>query len=353
MKTEIIDIDEVSEEKSFSVCRDVILRGGLVAFPTETVYGLGADALNEEAAAKIYSAKGRPSDNPLIVHIGKREQVTKLVTKIPSVAEKLMDAFWPGPLTIIFEKSEIVPKTTTGGLNTIAIRMPSYPYTNRLLSYLGIPIAAPSANLSGRPSTTRATHVIEDLNGRVDLILEGEDSEIGLESTIIDVTGDIPVLLRPGAITISMLEKVIGKVSVDPAITKEAILSHDAADFHPKAPGMKYRHYAPKAPLTVYYGEEKAVLLKLLSLEDDRIGILTTKEHAPLFKKGVVRSLGSHDDFQETAHRLFDALRSFDEESVTAIYSEDFSGPELGEAIMNRLLKASGGMYKEVKGENI
>ncbi len=224
----------------------ILLDGGLVAFPTETVYGLGANGLDDAAARKIYAAKGRPSDNPLILHISAATELKPLVRKVPETARKLMEAFWPGPLTMIFDKSDIVPYSTTGGLDTVAVRMPDDPVANRMIALAGVPVAAPSANLSGRPSPTTAQHVIEDMNGRIDMILDGGPVGIGVESTIIDVTGEIPMLLRPGAVTMEMLRDVVGEVAVDPAIAGPV-----AADVKPKAPGMKYRHYAPKAELVL------------------------------------------------------------------------------------------------------
>ncbi len=224
----------------------ILRRGGLVAFPTETVYGLGANGLDDTAARKIYAAKGRPSDNPLILHISAEKELAPLVRQIPDAARKLMTAFWPGPLTMIFEKSGIVPYATTGGLDTVAVRMPCDPIAGRLIALAGVPVAAPSANRSGRPSPTTARHVIEDMDGRIEMILDGGPVGIGVESTIVDVTGPLPVLLRPGAVTMEMLREVVGEVAVDPAITGPV-----AGDVKPKAPGMKYRHYAPRAELVL------------------------------------------------------------------------------------------------------
>ena len=219
-------------------------KGGLVAFPTETVYGLGGNGLDKEASRKIYAAKGRPSDNPLILHIAAKEQVEALVSKVSDAGRLLMESFWPGPLTLIFPKAECVPLETTGGLNTVAIRMPNHPIAQALLKKSGLPIAAPSANVSGRPSPTLADHVIEDMDGRIDMIVDGGEVGIGVESTIVDVTGEIPTILRPGYITEEMLRNVVGEVDVDPAVAGSV-----SAEIKPKAPGMKYRHYAPKAPM--------------------------------------------------------------------------------------------------------
>jgi len=318
-------------------------RGELVAFPTETVYGLGANGLDPSAAAGIYEAKGRPSDNPLILHVAEFSQIPPLVKEIPEKAELLMRAFMPGPLTIIFRKSEIVPCTTSGGLDTIAIRMPSHPVAHALLAAVDFPIAAPSANLSGKPSTTRASHVIRDLTGRVEAIVDGGDVPIGIESTIVDVTGELPVILRMGYITREMLEKAVGPVKVDPAIERESIVNHTNAVEHPKAPGMKYRHYAPSAPLTVVCGEENEVIDKINALASPDTGILTIREHAGRFPVGKVVSAGALGEEGSIAHELFDALRRFDDLAVTRILSEDLTRFGAGEAVMNRLLKAAGG----------
>lgn len=242
MDTKVVKIDkeQIDDEKLMEAA-EILRAGGLVAFPTETVYGLGANALNEEAAKKIYAAKGRPSDNPLIAHISKPEELAPLVKEVPEAGKKLMEAYWPGPLTMIFPKSDIVPYGTTGGLDTVAIRMPSDPIANRMIALAGIPIAAPSANTSGRPSPTTAEHVYQDMNGKIEMILDGGAVGIGVESTIVDVSGPVPMLLRPGAITIEMLRETVGQVEIDPAIQGPM-----AANVKPKAPGMKYRHYAPK-----------------------------------------------------------------------------------------------------------
>jgi len=319
--------------------------GELVAFPTETVYGLGGNGLDAAAARKIYAAKGRPSDNPLILHIGERSQLAPLVSEISEKAEKLMDAFWPGPLTIIFKKSALVPYETTGGLETVAIRMPSFPVANELLKACPFPIAAPSANLSGRPSPTRIQHVVEDMEGRIAGILDGGDVPIGVESTIVDMTTDIPVLLRPGYITVEEMEKVIGPVETDPAILNTSIIHHTNAVEHPKAPGMKYRHYAPKAPVTIVHGDAEKVAEAILRNTNDATGIITVEEHRHLYTKGKVIVAGSLENPASIAHNLFDVLRTFDAISVEKIYSEDFSTADIGTAIMNRLLKAAGGSY--------
>lgn len=321
----------------------IIKNGGLVAFPTETVYGLGGDAFDADAARKIYAAKGRPSDNPLIVHIAHVEDMRDLSDRIPDIAYRIADKFWPGPLTMIVPKNDRVPSTVTGGLDTVAIRLPSDETARKFIELSGTYIAAPSANLSGRPSPTRASHVIEDLSGRIDMIIDGGDIEIGLESTIVDLTGDVPVILRPGYITQEMLEETIGEVELDPAL-----MTGVAADVKPKAPGMKYRHYAPKAEMTVIEGERGAVDRKLHELArqaaDDgrKVGIMVSDEQAHDFDYAYVVRLGRHDDEEAIARHLFDALRRFDEAQVDIIFAEAFSQEGLGRAVMNRLLKAAG-----------
>lgn len=321
----------------------ILKKGGLVAFPTETVYGLGADALNEEAARKIYAAKGRPSDNPLIAHIAKKEDIEPLVREIPEAGKKLMDAFWPGPLTLIFPKSGRVPKGTTGGLDTVAVRMPSDPVARRLIELAGTPVAAPSANTSGRPSPTTAEHVRQDMDGRIEMIVDGGPVGIGVESTIVDVTGEIPMVLRPGAITMEMLKKCVGAVEIDPAI-----LGPVSQDFKPKAPGMKYRHYAPKADLTIVSGETEDVVRAISRMAAEReseglsVGIICTDETRALYPRGVVRSMGVRARQETIAHNLYAVLREFDDLNADVIYSESFEGGELSQAIMNRLCKAAG-----------
>lgn len=321
----------------------ILKNGGLVAFPTETVYGLGANALDEKAARKIYEAKGRPSDNPLIAHVAGFDQVLPLAREISEVGRKLADAFWPGPLTLVFPKSDIVPLGTTGGLDTVAVRMPSDPAAAMLIRLAGIPVAAPSANTSGRPSPTKADHVYQDMNGRIDLIIDGGPVGIGVESTIVDVTEDIPVLLRPGAVTMEMLRAVVGEVLVDPAI-----LGPVGPDVKPKAPGMKYRHYAPKADLTLVEGKPKAVVDRINELaakklaDGSRVGIICTDETLTQYRAGIIKSIGSREREETVAHNLYSLLRDFDDEEVEYIYSESFSESNLGQAIMNRLNKAAG-----------
>ncbi|MBR1758929.1 MAG: threonylcarbamoyl-AMP synthase [Lachnospiraceae bacterium] len=338
-----IELDHYTEE-DLAEAVQIIREGGLVAFPTETVYGLGADALKEEAAKKIYAAKGRPSDNPLIVHICRWEDVSELAAEIPACAKKLADAFWPGPLTMVFPKKEIVPFGTTGGLDTVAIRMPSHPLARDLIRFSGRYLAAPSANASGRPSPTKAEHVRDDLDGRIDMILDGGEVSIGLESTVVDVTGEYPVILRPGYVTLEMMQDVVGKVGVDPAILEENQDLH----FIPKAPGMKYRHYAPKGSLTIVEGEEQDVIRTIRKLVQEGInagkcvGVIATEETKGAYPEGVVCVIGSRASEESVAHGLFGILREFDDLGAELIYSEGFGEEGLGRAIMNRLLKAAG-----------
>jgi L-threonylcarbamoyladenylate synthase len=345
METKIIRIEKDAYEEaedSLKEAGEIIRRGGLVAFPTETVYGLGGDALNKEAAARIYAAKGRPSDNPLIVHISRMEDLDRLVKQVPEAAYRLAEAFWPGPLTMIMEKSPLVPSQTTGGLDTVAVRMPSHPVARRFITLAGGYVAAPSANLSGRPSPTRAKYVIEDMAGRIDMILDGDGVDIGLESTIVDLTGEVPMILRPGYITEEMLTGVLGQVDTD-----KTILDIHCQD-RPKAPGMRYRHYAPKGELTILEGEASRVICRINALTEqkqaagEKVGVIGTAETVSAYRADSVKSVGSRTDEESIARNLYQVLREFDDEGVTVIYSESFDRPGMGQAIMNRLLKAAG-----------
>lgn len=343
MNTKILKIEDGNEDEVIREAGEILKSGGLVAFPTETVYGLGGDALKEDAARRIYSAKGRPSDNPLIVHIADIGALDELACEIPDSAYKLADAFWPGPLTMIFKKKDIVPYGTTGGLDTVAIRMPSHPVAHRLIKDSGVYIAAPSANLSGRPSPTRAEHVIEDMDGRIDMIIDGGAIEIGIESTIVDVTCEVPMILRPGYVTADMIKEVLGDVCFD-----ETVLAHTVVKGKPKAPGMKYRHYAPKAELTIFEGENEKVVSKINELavkyEYDglKVGILSSNENEHKYAHGEVVVVGSRENEHEVAAHLFDVLRHFDHIDVDVILSEGFSEDSFGQAVMNRLIKAAG-----------
>lgn len=351
---------EKPEENIISEAADLIRRGELVAFPTETVYGLGADALLPEGAKRIYAAKGRPSDNPLIVHIADFEALERITSEIPPQAKALADAFWPGPLTMIFRKSALVPYETTGGLDTVAVRMPSHPAALALIRESGGYIAAPSANTSGRPSPTLAEHVAEDLSGKIAMILDGGPVGIGIESTIIDLScigsdegnepgGDSsPMILRPGYITGEMLAKVIGAVQDDPALTKTE------PGLRPKAPGMKYKHYAPKADLVLVEGEPALVTAKINELVHmhqcggEKVGVICTSETEGTYRADLIKSIGSRQDEDSIARHLYAVLRDFDEAGVDRIYSESFATPRIGSAIMNRLLKAAGHQVIEV-----
>ena len=343
MDTKIIKIDEENiDEALISQAGKIIKNGGLVAFPTETVYGLGGDALNRESSKKIYAAKGRPSDNPLIVHIADIRDMDAIVLKVTENALKLAERFWPGPLTMILKKSDRVPLETTGGLDSVAIRMPVHKTAAAFIKAAGGYVAAPSANISGKPSPTSAKYVIQDMDGRIDMIIDGGDSGIGLESTIVDLTGDIPVLLRPGYITVEQLREVLGNVDVD-----KTILDGDCKE-RPKAPGMKYRHYAPKGELTIVDGQALAVVEKINELtheaerKNKKVCVIATDENADSYEAGVIKSIGSRNDEDIIAHRLYTILRECDDENIDVIYSESFDSAGIGQAIMNRLLKAAG-----------
>ncbi len=353
MKTQMIKIDK----ENFTVADleeaiQIIQRGGLVAFPTETVYGLGADGLNEEAAHKIYKAKGRPSDNPLIIHIANVDALDQLTKNVPKMGRRLVEAYWPGPLTLIFKKSDKVPYSTTGGLDTVAIRMPEEPISRALIQASGMYIAAPSANTSGKPSPTKAQHVMDDLNGRIDMIIDGGTVGIGLESTIVDVTSPIPTILRPGYITKDMLEKVVGKVDVD-----RSILDSQSKEV-PKAPGMKYKHYAPKGNLTILEGDIDDVIQEMNRIvkekldEGHKVGVIGTDETLDRYNYGIIKSIGTRIDDASIARSLFSLLREFDDLEVEYIYTESFGEDRLGHAIMNRLLKAAGHQVIKVESKS-
>ncbi len=360
MDTEILKVEKGRVENSDMLrAGDIIRRGGLVAFPTETVYGLGGDALNPESSRKIYEAKGRPSDNPLIVHIADFKDIDRIAVLDDSVypmkdvrtkVASLAAAFWPGPLTIILNKTPDVPYETTGGLDTVAIRMPSDPVAQEFIRESGGFIAAPSANISGRPSPTMAKHVIEDLSGRVDMIIDGGDVDIGLESTIVDLTDEIPMILRPGAVTKDMLCPILGEVKTDPALIESD------SDRAPKAPGMKYRHYAPKGELVIVTGSPDSVREYInTKAEEDKhdlikTGVICADEHVLDYTAAVVKCAGRLGDEGAVAHRLYSILREFDAEDVEMIYSEGFDEAGIGSAVMNRLLKAAG--HRVINTEN-
>ncbi len=364
MDTEIIKIDEENIDIGLiNKAGQIIRAGGLVAFPTETVYGLGGDALNPDSGRKIYAAKGRPSDNPLIIHIARWEALKEIVDYIPPAAKVLADRFWPGPMTIIMKKSDKVPLEITGGLDTVAVRLPVNKTARALIEAAGGYVAAPSANLSGRPSPTSAKYVIEDMQGRIDMIIDGGESNIGLESTIVDLTEETPMILRPGFITEKQLNEILEEVKTDPAISEK-----DSTKA-PKAPGMKYRHYAPKGSLTIISGGRVQVADYIVrkAVENielgKRVGIIGTEENIEKYRVALsatdakisraggmplnisIKSAGFRDDEEQIARSLYNILREFDDEGIEIIFSEDFKdgkSGELGEAIMNRLLKAAG-----------
>ena len=343
MKTKVAIIRNLNEDKDFiNEAGNIIKLGGTVAFPTETVYGLGADALNGEAVKKIFLAKGRPQDNPLIIHVSTKE-ISELVKDVPEVAQKIIDKFWPGPLTVILEKKDIIPNVTSANLNTIGIRMPNSEIALKLIELAERPIAAPSANISGRPSPTEVERCVEDLNGRVDYIIGGESSDIGVESTIVDCTVNPPLVLRPGGITLEMLKEINPEIELD-----KALKSKPNDDFKPKAPGMKYKHYAPNAHLKIIKGKNEKTIEIINEIVENYIekgndiAILTTNENLNKFNNGKVISLGSENDLKEIAKNLFEALRKCDDLGVQYILCQVFEENGVGLAIMNRLNKAAG-----------
>ena len=353
MKTIVVTLDkEHPDGEAILRAGEIIKAGGLVAFPTETVYGLGGDALNPESSRKIYAAKGRPSDNPLIVHICRWEDIYKIADPVPEIAQRLAARFWPGPLTMILNKTALVPKETTGGLDTVAVRFPSDSIAQRFICAAGGFVAAPSANTSGRPSPTLAQYVKEDMDGRIEMILDGgEEVGIGLESTIVDFTEDIPVVLRPGYISLEMLRETLGDVRMDKGLIKPD------SKVHPKAPGMKYRHYAPKADLAIVEGSTEGVIAEIEKRAGEAeekgltVGIIATDETKGRYSHGIVKSIGSREQEETIAHHLYEVLRDFDSCNVSAIYSEAFFTPRMGQAIMNRLLKAAGHKIINVEEE--
>ena len=336
METLILDPTDENIEKAATILAD----GGLVAFPTETVYGLGADALNEDAVKRVYEAKGRPSDNPMIVHISRASDIGQMTRMLSPVIVDLIDNFWPGPLTLVVKKRDEIPKTTTGGLDTVAVRMPDNETARKLINLAGVPVAAPSANLSGRPSPTTYEHVVEDLDGKVDVILKGEPCRVGIESTVLDVTGETPMILRPGILTAEQIEAAIGrKVQIDPAALrtaeemKEIAAGRKADDVIPKAPGMKYKHYAPKADMLIVEGARNDVKREIQRLKElneklgSKVGVLLFEEKA----------------FIEAAHDFFAKLRDLDHQDVDLILAGALSDTDgVGFAVMNRMLKSAG-----------
>ncbi len=348
METRWVKMEETEEaEEGYAEAIRLLLAGQNVAFPTETVYGLGGYIGTEEGLRGIFQAKGRPSDNPLIVHVYPGYDISQVAREVPASAESLMARYWPGPMTLILKKAEGLSPLITAGLDTVAVRMPSHPVALELMRRGQIAIAAPSANLSGRPSPTTAAHVYEDMKGRIPLILDGGPCEIGLESTIIDMTVNPPMVLRPGGLTLEEIAEVLPDVRMDPGLTVQK-------DVVPKAPGMKYRHYAPKAPMWMALGtpdaQETQIRQGLQEAKGLRRGVLTVDEHCRDYDAEVVLSLGSRRDPEGMAAHLFDALRRFDEEQCEILFTETIGSEGIGNAFMNRLRKACGG--KTLKGDN-
>lgn len=353
MNTKIwqVDPDTVTERHpAIQEAAELLKAGETIAFPTETVYGLGANALSDEAVQKIFAAKGRPADNPLIIHLYDRKQLDRYVRNIPSVAYRLFDHFTPGPLTLILEHNASISAYATAGLASVGIRFPDHPVARALLQACDLPIAAPSANRSGRPSPTEASHVFQDLAGKIAGIVDGGATGVGVESTVIDVTVNPPMILRPGGISREQIEAIIGPVQVDPAL--------NSADSAPRSPGMKYRHYAPEAPVFLVRGETLSQMYERLQTEAKRyaamgkkVGILTTEEGQSFYTeklpKGqiIVEVCGTRERLETVAQNLYDRLRKFNETDVDVILAEVFPREEIGSAIMNRLEKAAGGKY--------
>ena len=329
--------DPARESAAVEQAADILRRGGLLAIPTETVYGLGADGLNADAVRHIFEAKGRPQDNPLILHIPDASWLARYCKDVPETAYRLAGRFWPGPLTMILPKADCVPLVTTGGLDTVGMRCPDHAVTRAIIAASGVPVAAPSANTSGRPSCTTAAHVREDMDGRIDGVVDGGPCRVGVESTIIDLTCTPPRLLRPGGLPLEELRAVLGEVAVDKAVTQQM-----AAGEKPRAPGMKYRHYAPKAPVTVVTGDPAASAAYIRAHLPAGAGVICFTEYKDLFPGRSIHDLGSAHDKAEQARRVFDALREFDHETVTEIYAQCPDTAGLGLAVSNRLKKAAG-----------
>jgi L-threonylcarbamoyladenylate synthase len=322
--------------------------GALVAFPTETVYGLGANALDGQAVAQIFAAKGRPADNPLIVHVADMNGLHQVAASVPPKAQALIKRFWPGPLTLVLPRQAVVPNEVSAGLDTVGVRMPSHPVALALIRAAGVPVAAPSANRSGRPSPTNAEHVLEDLGNAVPWVVDAGDTGVGLESTVLDVTVDPPVLLRPGGVTVEQLGDVVGEVRIDPGVHGVS------AATKPRSPGMKYTHYAPQAPLLLVQGPVMAMEEKVADLaaefmaEGKRVGILCATESHGRYAAPVILEYGTRDRLDEIAANLFRSLRAFDRHGVDVILAEAVPEEGIGLAIMNRLRRAAGGQVIQV-----
>lgn len=338
----IKDLEHTWNEEAIRQAGQIIRDGGLVAFPTETVYGLGGDALNPDSSRKIYAAKGRPSDNPLIVHICRLEDLSKIAAEIPENAKKLAEKFWPGPLTMIFKKTDLVPKETTGGLDTVAVRFPDHKVALAFIEAAGGFVAAPSANTSGRPSPTLGKYVYEDMNGKIEMLLDGGQVGIGVESTIVDVTGEKPMILRPGYVTYEMMQEILPELLQDPTMFSVS------GNAKPKAPGMKYKHYAPKGELTIISGQADHVRKRIQQEVDKKraqgykVGVIAAGEDGSAYQADSVKVTGNRDDLAQIAKDLFRMLREFDDEGMDFMYTEGFSDKGIGQAVMNRLLKAAG-----------
>jgi L-threonylcarbamoyladenylate synthase len=352
-KTLVLKVESQEPEiEKIRVAADLIKRGCLVAFPTETVYGLGADALNPKAVRTLFEAKKRPFDNPPIVHVGDVNDVFRLAREVPTEAERLIKRFWAGPLTLIFKRSKIVPDVTVAGLNTIAVRMPRHNVALALIRESGCSIAAPSANLAGKPSPTSAKHVLDDLEGRIDAVLDAGPTHIGVESTVLDMTVDPPQILRPGGTPYEVLQRILGRVELHPVAIAEKELYVEKA----RSPGLKHRHYAPDADVIVVEGELATIISKVKELAEfymrkgSKVGVLATDETVGHYGADVVKSLGSRKDLAVIAKNLFGFLREFDLEGVDVIIAEGVPTEGLGLAVMNRLRKASG--YKIVKASS-
>ena len=335
MKTLLLD--PIRDNGALRQAGALLRAGEVVGMPTETVYGLAANALDGAAVAKIFLARGRPQDNPLIVHIADKEQLSTLARMVPESARKLADAFWPGPLTIILPKAACIPDEVSAGLDTVGIRLPSHPVARALIREAGVPLAAPSANLSGRPSTTTSGHVMDDLGGRIPAIVEGGPCAVGVESTVVSLAGDVPRLLRPGGVSLEQLESVLGSVEVDRALREKI-----GDEVRVSAPGMKYRHYAPKAPVTVVCGDPERTAVYITRHAGLDAGVICFSECAFQFEMHERRVIGSSDDVQTQARRVFDALRSFDATDGTEIWAQCPDDTGLGLAVANRLKKAAG-----------
>ena len=337
MTTRWFTISSPDDAAQIEAAAAILRRGGLLAIPTETVYGLGANGLDEAAVAGIFGAKGRPQDNPLILHVPSADWLARCCAGVPETAYRLAEAFWPGPLTMILKKADAVPPRTTGGLDTVGVRCPDHAVTRAIIAAAGVPIAAPSANVSGRPSCTTAAHVRADMDGKIHGIVDGGACAVGVESTIIDLTCTPPRLLRPGGLPLERLRAVLGDVALDKAVTRQL-----SAEERPRAPGMKYRHYAPKAPVTVVMGTPAQSGRWLCANAPEDAGLILFDEFAPLFALQTVRTIGPSGDKDEQARRVFDALRSFDDTAVTEVYAQCPDDGGLGLAVGNRLKKAAG-----------